>query len=194
MRREKSQVRREIVSGARVVATTLAMLRMSPELRERDYDFVIVDEVSAACPPEVVYAASRAVEGVRLLGDFLQNGPIMPDEFQDSAEEAVVRWYDQDCFGLFGIRDAASAHDNPGCAALTEQYRFGPVINELANIVAYRGVLRAAECVPDRVEDTEIVLVDVDGLGDELAAIRRRPAGGVAGWWPHRRPARAGPR
>jgi hypothetical protein len=184
MRRETSQVRREIVRGARVVATTLAMLRISPELRERDYDFVIVDEVSAACPPEVLYAASRALEGVTLLGDFLQNGPIVPDELRDSAEDAVLRWYGQDCFGLFGIRDAASAQGNLGCAALTEQYRFGPVINELANAVAYRGVLRAAECGPDRVEDTEIVLVDVDGLGDELAAIRRKPVGGVAGWWP----------
>ena len=184
MRREKSQVRREIVRGASVVAATLARLRMSPELRERDYDFVIVDEVSAACPPEVVYAASRALEGVTLLGDFLQNGPIMPGEFRDSAEDAVLRWYGQDCFGLFGIRDAASAQDNLGCAALTEQYRFGPVINELANSVAYRGVLHAAGCGPDCSEDTEIVLVDVDGLGDELAAIRRKPAGGVAGWWP----------
>ena len=184
MRRETSQVRREIVRDARVVAATLAMLRMSPELRERDYDFVIVDEVSAACPPEVVYAASRALEGVTLLGDFLQNGPIMPDEFRDSAEDAVLRWYGQDSFGLFGIRDAASAQDNQGCAALTEQYRFGPVINELANAVAYRGVLRAAGCSPGRAQDTEIVLVDVDGLGDELAAIRRKPGGGVAGWWP----------
>lgn len=184
MRRQTSQVRREIVRDARVIATTLAMLRISPELRERDYDFVIVDEVSAACPPEVVYAASRALEGATLLGDFLQNGPIAPDELRDSAEDAVLRWYGQDCFGLFGIRDAASARDNQGCAALTEQYRFGPVINELANAVAYRGVLRAAERGPDRAEDTEIVLVDVDGLGDELAEIRRKPAGGVAGWWP----------
>ena len=184
MRRESSQVRREIVRGARVVAATLATLRMSPELRERVYDFVIVDEVSAACPPEVIYAASRALEGVTLLGDFLQNGPIAPDEFQDSAEDVVLRWYGQDSFGLFGIRDAASAQDNPGCAALTEQYRFGPAINELANAVAYRGVLRAARCDPASADDAEIVLVDVDGLGDELAAIRRKPSGGVAGWWP----------
>jgi hypothetical protein len=182
--RESSQVRREIVRDARVVAATLAMLRISPEVRERDYDFVIVDEVSAACPPEVVYAASRAIEGVTLLGDFLQNGPIAPDEFKDSAEAAVLRWYGQDSFGLFGIRDAASAQDNPGCVALTEQYRFGPAINELANAVAYRGVLRAAGDDTADAGEAEIVLVDVDGLGDELAAIRRRPTGGVAGWWP----------
>jgi phosphatidylserine/phosphatidylglycerophosphate/cardiolipin synthase-like enzyme len=184
MQSESSQVRRQIVRDARVVATTLAMLRMSPELREREYDFVIVDEVSAACPPEVVYAASRALEGVTLLGDFLQNGPIVPDEFRESADNTILRWYGQDSFALFGIRDATSAQNNPGCATLFEQYRFGPVINELANAVAYRGLLRAAGPGPVSVDDGEIVLVDVDGLGDELAAIRRKPSGGVAGWWP----------
>jgi hypothetical protein len=182
--RESSQVRREIVRDARVVATTLAMLRLSQEVRERDYDFVFVDEVSAACPPEVVYAASRAIEGVTLLGDFLQNGPIAPDEFKDSAEAVVLRWYGQDSFGLFGIRDVASAQDNPGCVVLTEQWRFGFAINELANAVAYRGLLRPAEDNTATAGEAKIVLVDVDGLGDELAAIRRRPGGGVAGWWP----------
>ena len=184
--RESSQVRKEIVRDARVVATTLAMLRLSQEVRERDYDFVFVDEVSAACPPEVVYAASRATEGVTLLGDFLQNGPIAPDEFKDSAEAVVLRWYGQDSFGLFGIRDVASAQDDPGCAVLTEQWRFGFAINELANAVAYRGLLRPAEdsTATATAGEATIVLVDVDGLGDELAAIRRRSGGGVAGWWP----------
>jgi hypothetical protein len=48
MRKESSQVRKEIVRGAEVVAATLGKLRMSQELRERDYDYVIVDEVPAA--------------------------------------------------------------------------------------------------------------------------------------------------
>ena len=62
--------------------------------------------------------------------------------------------------------------------------RFGPAINELANAVAYRGVLRAAGDSTVGAGEAEIVPVDVDGLGDELAAIRRRPGGRVAGWWP----------
>ena len=60
------QVARQLVSKASVVAATLARLRLNPELYEREYDHVIVDEVAAACPPEVVYAASRAREGVTL--------------------------------------------------------------------------------------------------------------------------------
>ena len=184
MRREGPAVRREIVRGARVVAATLALLRISPELHEREYDYVIVDEVAFACPPEVVYAASRAREGVTLLGDFLQNGPIVPETFEQSGpvEHAIQRWYYQDSFALFGIRDAFSAQANTGCVTLGQQYRFGPVITELANAVAYRGVLRLADPGSDDVDQREIVLIDVDGLGDELASVRHDPAGGR--WWP----------
>jgi len=59
MRKESSQARKEIVRGAKVVATTLAKLRLTKELRERDYDYVIVDEVSAACAPEVLFSAAQ---------------------------------------------------------------------------------------------------------------------------------------
>ena len=183
MRKESPQLRREIVRNAKVVAATLAKLRMSPELHERDYDYVIVDEVAAACPPEVLYAVSRAREGATLLGDFLQNGPIAPAAFKrDQAGQAVRTWYQQDCFALFGIRDVVSAQENPGCVTLSEQFRFGPVLTELANAVAYGGVLRMSPRTKWRAGQQEIVLVDVDGLGSELAAVRPGPIGGR--WWP----------
>ena len=183
MRKEASQIHREIVRGAKVVATTLTRLRLWKELRERDYDYVIVDEVAFACVPEVLYAASRAVKGVTLLGDFLQNGPILPKAFKNVTDPPVKRWYGQDSFALFGIRDAASAQANPGCVTLTRQYRFGFAINELANVAAYHGVLQAAE-PGDHAEAREIVLIDVDGLGDELAGIRRVEPGKPTAWWP----------
>ena len=180
MRREAAAVRRDIVGHASVVAATLAMARLLPEVREREYDFVIVDEVAFALPPEVLYVASRASVGVTLLGDFLQNAPIPPEQFENAASPAVQRWYQQDCFGIFGIRDAVSARAASGCVTLARQYRFGPAINELANAVAYQGVLQAAR--PD-VRRQEIVLVDVDGLGEELASVRPG-AKGSGRWWP----------
>jgi AAA domain/PLD-like domain len=181
MRREGGQVKREIIRQANVVAATLAGLRTAPELAEGDFDFVIVDEVAAASPPEVVCAAGRALSGVTLLGDFMQNGPIAPDPYRDAdrATGAVRDWYHRDCFAIFGITTAASAVANPGCVTLSRQYRFGRVINDLANAVAYHGTLRAAN--PDRDLDQDIVLIDVDGLGDELARARRGLAG--SGWW-----------
>jgi AAA domain len=185
MREEGTAVRREIVANARVVAATLAMLRMRPELRDRDYSCVIVDEVSFAPVPDVIFAVSRATSGVTLLGDFLQNGPIAPEELGDSDDNTVRRWYFRDSFEFFGITDADSAMASKGCTVLTKQYRFGPVITELANTVAYRGILEPGD--PDRdpassPDPAEVVLVDVDGLGDELAGIRPGPKSGK--WWP----------
>lgn len=181
MRKEGTAVRREIVANARVVAATLAMLRMRPELRDRDYSQVIIDEVSFAPVPDVIFAASRATSGVTLLGDFLQNGPIAPEELGDPDDDAVRRWYFRDSFAFFGITDADSAMASKGCTVLTKQYRFGPVITELANAVAYRGILDGGVSDPGP-DPREAVLVDVDGLGNELAGIRRGPKGGK--WWP----------
>ncbi|MGH3278466.1 MAG: AAA domain-containing protein [Trebonia sp.] len=187
MRRGKSEISRGIIREAKVVATTLAMARMSREVRERDYDFVIVDEVAASCPPEVLYAASRAREGVTLLGDFMQNAPIIPDKFkpEKSKDRVVQHWYQQDCYALFGIGDARSAANNQGCVTLTKQYRFGKVINDLANLVAYDGMLKVGDRdqEADGGQDQEVVLIDVDGLGEELAGVRKNPAGSGS-WWP----------
>ena len=176
------QVARQLISNASVVAATLARLRLNPDLYGREYDHVIIDEVAAACPPEVVYAASRARLGVTLLGDFLQNGPIVPQKFRRSDDPAVQRWYHRDCFSIFGIRDPGTARANPGCVVLSEQYRFGPIINEFANAVAYGGVLTVAGSGPPA-GGQEVVLVDVDGLGDDLTLIRPGP-GGTSRWWP----------
>jgi superfamily I DNA/RNA helicase len=183
LRTEGIQVRQAIVRNAKVVACTLALLRIRPELREREYDYVIVDEAAFACPPEVLYAVSRAREGATLLGDFLQNGPIAPEAFKHNrANQIINRWYQRDCFAFFGIHDAVSAQQNEGCVTLSRQYRFGRAITELANAAAYGGILRMSEESRAGVESQEIVLIDVDGLGDQLAAVRPGPVSGH--WWP----------
>jgi hypothetical protein len=187
MRKEAPQVRKDIVGSAQVVATTLAMLRMRPELRERAYDHVLVDEVSFAPPPDVIYAASRATTGVTLLGDFLQNGPILPEKIKSlrnpQERKRAEQWYGQDLFAFFKITDSGTAQRNPGCAVLTQQYRFGPAINKLANDAAYGGILTVGRTGPaDEEGGPEIVFVDVDGLGADLTEIR--PGVPSGRWWP----------
>jgi AAA domain-containing protein/phospholipase D-like protein len=171
-----------IIRQAKVVATTLATLCITPEASERDYDHVLIDEAACARLPEIVYAVSRATEGATLLGDFLQNGPPVAAQFAESADPAVQRWLHQDCFAVFGIHDPASAVASPGCVPLTQQYRFGPALNDLVNAAAYDGLLRVADG-STAAAGQEIVLVDVDGLGDELAA-PRPGADGAGAWWP----------
>jgi AAA domain/PLD-like domain len=186
MRKDAPQVRKAIVEGAQVVATTLAMLRMRSELRERSYDQVLIDEVSFAAPPDVIYAASRASSGVTLLGDFLQNGPILPEKIKglrNPREKAKAeRWYGRDLFAFFKITDSNTAQLNPGCAVLTEQYRFGPAVNKLANAAAYAGILTVGRTGRADEQGPEIVFVDVDGLGSDLTEIRSGMTSGR--WWP----------
>lgn len=186
MRKDAFQVRKSLVHNAQVIATTLAMVRMRPELHERSYDHVLVDEVSFAPSPDVVYAASRATTGVTLLGDFLQNGPIMPDKvksLRDRWDRAQAdHWYGRDLFAFFEITSPNSAQRNPGCAVLTQQYRFGAAITKLANDAAYGGLLTAGRAGTDGEDGPEVVFVDVDGLGSELTEIRLGVPSGK--WWP----------
>ncbi|GII19973.1 AAA domain-containing protein [Planomonospora parontospora] len=165
-RRMARDAERELIDSAQVIATTHAMLRMRPSLRERRYDFVLVDEAAASTPAEVLYAVSRAELGTTLLGDSLQNGPIVTGALAKSREECVQKWLRRDPFEAVGVFPRAA--DQPGCVMLTRQYRFGKSINELANRVAYEGRL-----APGTGKRDEIVFIDVDGLGDQLAGVQR---------------------
>jgi hypothetical protein len=177
-----------VIAGARLVATTLTMLRLKPAIHERTYDHVLIDEAAAASPPEAIYAMSLAQRGVTLLGDFLQNGPINPfDELRGKAKTKVEgfnpRWYKTDCLALVGITDPRSAQATPGCVVLRRQRRFGTAVTQLVNEVAYGGLLECAQSEPAAGSaDPAIVLLDVDGLGAELARPRRGERGGW--WWP----------
>lgn len=97
------------------------MLCDTPELNERDYDHVLINETTAVRLPEIVYAVSRATKGATLLGDFRQKGPVLPPDLEKSADPAIRRWLHQDCFAIFGIHDPESAQTSPGCATLTQQ-------------------------------------------------------------------------
>ncbi len=165
---------RAILAEAKVVATTLSMLRLKDGVYGRAYDVVIIDEAAASTLPELVYAASRARTGAVMLGDFLQNAPIV--EGMDRRTEPVVRrWLHPDCFAFFGMHGATGHVE--GCVALRVQHRFGESINALANMVAYDNMLHTGSNHRSR-----IVFVDVDGLGEELAMIRDNP-GGRGKWW-----------
>ncbi|MFC3995207.1 AAA domain-containing protein [Nocardiopsis sediminis] len=171
---------RVIIGQAGVVASTLAMMRMKPAVAGRSYDYVIVDECAASSVPEVVHAVSRATVGAVLLGDFMQNAPIAPSRGFGSSDSRVATWLaPRDCFSFFSVATPEQANREPACVVLTEQHRFGGELTRLANATAYGGLLRAA---PGNAP-SQIVFVDVDGLGESLAAVHKNPEGGGGKWW-----------
>ncbi|MFJ9523756.1 AAA domain-containing protein [Kitasatospora sp. NPDC101801] len=181
--RRRSQAEPELIRGARVVATTLARLRLNRTVAEGPYDVVLVDEAGAALLPELIVAVAKAKETVVLFGDFCQLGPVMPKRPPKQPE--LERWIRTDCFELVGIRTPADALAHPGCATLLTTHRFGPDTTDLVNRIVYGGMLRSARPLRNRALDPEIILVTTDGLGegdDGIASARRVP-GGTGRWW-----------
>jgi hypothetical protein len=146
------------------------------------YDAVLVDEVGAANLPEVLLAVSRAGRAAVLLGDFLQLGTIGNRDVEHAERADIQRWLCRDVFEHCGITTAHDAQRHPGCTTLDVQHRFGPEIMRLANAIAYDGLLKPGDKVRAHADDDpEIVLIDVDGLG-EIARVRS--TGRRSGWWP----------
>lgn len=172
-----------VLTDARVVATTLSRSRARAAIAEQQFDVVLVDEAGAATLLEVLLATSMATTTSVLLGDFLQLGPVIDKAVDKSQHPAVQRWARHSCFAHFGIDAPRHAEREPGCVVLRHQFRFGPTLRELANEVVYEGTLVDGDAllgVPRR-PDTEIVVLDVERLGD-LALIHREP-GKQRGWW-----------
>ncbi|MFI9552336.1 AAA domain-containing protein [Nonomuraea endophytica] len=172
----------EIIDGAKLVATTLARFRTSRRVFAGSYDVILVDEVGAATLPEVLLAVARAQTTAVLFGDFMQLGAVIPPPLRESKRADVQRWLLPDVFEHCGIVDPATAHNHPRCISLVTQNRFGPVVMNLANALAYDGSLLAGPLVHTRgSDDPEIVLIDTDGL-HELA--QPHLTGRSRGWWP----------
>lgn len=176
-----------IIRDAWLVATTLARFRLNQVVYEGPYDVVLVDEVGAATVPEVILAVGAAKETAVLFGDFLQLGAVTADAVRKLNNPAVKKWLLRDCFNLCGIESPSQAEtkaeQGDGCVVLHAQYRFGGGLMALANRLMYAGRLRHGRTLPSRDEDDpEIVLLDTDGLGSDLASIRRTKR--FAGWWP----------
>jgi hypothetical protein len=171
----------ELVSAARVVATTLARSRAHPAVARQQFDVVLVDEAGAALLGEVLLAVGHATRTAVLLGDFLQLGPIT-DELEKIDKPVVQKWLTPDVFTHCEIRAPGDIEDNPGCVGLRHQFRFGPNLRRLANDVVYRVLEDGQTQVNGRpLAETEIVLIDVGGL-EEINQVRR--SGKFAGWWP----------
>jgi hypothetical protein len=171
----------EIIRTARLVATTLARFRTTKAVLDGPYDVVLVDEVGFATLPEVLLAVSKASRCAVLLGDFMQLGPVLPSALENSDRADIRRWLATDTFRHCGITTPAGALDHPACLVLDTQHRFGPDVMQLANLLAYDGLLRPGKGVRAHAEDDpEIVLIDTDGL-HELAHVHRVTSN--AGWW-----------
>ncbi|MGL5828619.1 MAG: AAA domain-containing protein, partial [Angustibacter sp.] len=169
----RTKIQGRIIAEAQLVATTLSQITLREALRREPYDFVIIDEAAAASMPLLLAGVALATKGAVLVGDYLQNSPIVDRELQGN--ERLKSYFGQDCFGYLSATDPVVTQRRAGCVVLTEQFRFGAAITELANRVAYRGVLRCAGNA-----DGEVVVVTVDELPPDLYRIIKSEK---SRWW-----------
>ncbi|HXH07191.1 MAG TPA: AAA domain-containing protein [Vicinamibacterales bacterium] len=152
LREELLQKERELIAAARIVACTLSKAAIAPEIFQRRFAAVAVDEASMAYVPQVFFAATLADRRCVVLGDFRQLPPVA---LADTV--AVKTWLKQDVFEHAGIRarvDANQADDR--LWLLDTQYRMHPRISGIVNRVVYQGRLRDG---PD-VQQTTKAIVD----------------------------------
>lgn len=170
---EFEQKKRELLSTAPVLATTLTALSYNTELRKRRFDVVIIDEAASAEASGVIYAAAKADTTLPIVGDFLQNAPIA--ESADVEDEKVQRererWRVSDVFALSGITDRESAVRHPRCVALSMQYRYPPIIAAAVNEFCYDGLLESFQ--KDEADaDPVITFLDTSALtGAEFSRV-----------------------
>lgn len=141
-------LRDSLVLEAKVVATTLTKSYISQTVLARQYDCVIIDEVSMAPLPAVLCATGLAKKNAVLVGDFLQLPPVVKHKVirnkwtteDDAQEEArlIHDWLERDIFAIAGIEQGVRTKKNPQkLCQLKRQYRMHQSIADIINLIAY---------------------------------------------------------
>jgi hypothetical protein len=176
---ELARATRAQLDGAQVVLSTFAKLAVSDDLASQRFNYVIVDEASAAPLPQVLHAACLADTAAAAFGDFQQLPPVVI-----SRGRHARRWLSRDLFQEAGVL----AHGENGlpspsdglCSMLEEQYRMRPAIRSLVSDLFYGGRLRDAAQVSERESGgAALVLLETTGLDPTVSRVdgsRENPA------------------
>jgi hypothetical protein len=174
VREQIARAEKEVLEDAQLVLATLAKAAITPEIYERRFDRVLVDEASMAQPPQVVLAAALASRGphgaLAVFGDFRQLAPVV-----GSWAAPVKHWLGRDVFDLNGL--VRSPGPSPLLSVLDVQYRMHPKIMGLVNGPAYGGRLIAG---PGIAEATATLAASPPAAGHPVAWLDTGEAGARA--------------
>lgn len=119
---------------ATLIVTTLSKFHLDVRLHGQKFDSVIVDEVSMALYPALIYAACQGRRRITVAGDFKQLAPVVISD-----DPHVRRWLGHDIFELAGVDDEEG--EIPARPLLAIQYRMHPEISGVVSSLFYAGRL-----------------------------------------------------
>jgi len=137
LRARQETERARIIEEARLIATTITGVYLSPGLSEREFDVVVVDELSMISVIGVLLVVSRAHRQVIGAGDPMQLSPVVVLR-QEQQAQLAREWLGKDLFTHLGISIFDAISGTKGCVLLTEQGRSHPTIIASINHYVYR--------------------------------------------------------
>ena len=135
----------ELISDARIIATTATKATLNDSISSQTWDAVIFDEVSMAYVSQIAIAASMAKEHLILIGDFRQLAPIVTSPGGAALKEDIFSY-------LHVTRPNGTVNKHPWLVMLNEQWRMHPDIAAFVNERIYEGKITTA---PSTIAETE---------------------------------------
>lgn len=133
-KRDEADLHQIYIDSANVIGITCVQAgSRSFSDRYRDFDTVIIDEVSKATPPELLLPMLKGAKVV-LVGDSRQLPPMVgPEALTDLAESLEVDWRDLGHLQRSLFRDVFERAPGDLKSWLTDQYRMHPQIMDAIN-------------------------------------------------------------
>ncbi len=148
LKRQLREHESRLVSQGMVIGCTLSKATIAPEIFERRFDAVIIDEASMAYIPHCAYGATLAKKRIAIFGDFRQLAPV-----SQAKTEAAAQWLQRDIFDEAGIIEAVNRdREDQRLVLLQTQYRMHPAISAIPNALFYQNRLEDGEGVRERTQ------------------------------------------
>ncbi len=174
LKAQQDGLKAQIVADAQLVATTITSVYLNANLLEREFDVVVVDELSMISVIGVLLVASRALKHFVGAGDPMQLSPVVKLEHENEALQAR-EWLGKDLFSYLGVSIFDAKSGDKECVLLTEQGRSRPVIIAPVNHLIYQDMLTSREGTangPEIAPHPEWPLLLADTTGTEARCFK----------------------
>jgi len=140
VKKQITEAQDQIISRAKLVATTLSKVFTSSALEREMFDILIVDEASMVHMPSLYWALTKVKQGATIVGDFKQLPPTAA-----AKTDMAGKWLRRNIFDELRIASVEAACRNARVSMLDIQYRMNNKIADVANKLVYGGLLKSAQ-------------------------------------------------